>query len=135
MLCLCICVCGACAVRVAGDELLALLAFVVHRVAQSAHHRHQEANERDAEDEDAAREVEVLAFRQKIDFICRQYGSRDMPGATQRTNITRSYCPKAEATQNLCLLSCGVARVVASVLLTLARCSGCFAVQSALVTK
>ena len=50
---------GAGAVGVAGDELVA---FFVHRVAQSAHHRHQEANERDAEDEDAAREVEVLAF-------------------------------------------------------------------------
>ena len=53
---------GAGAVRVAGDELLPLLAFVVHRVAQRARDRHQEANERDAEDEDAAREVEVLAF-------------------------------------------------------------------------
>ena len=51
MLCLCICVRGAGAVRVARDELVA---FFVHRVAQSAHHRHQEANERDAEDEDAA---------------------------------------------------------------------------------
>ena len=50
-MCLCICVRGAGAVRVARDELVA---FVVHRVAQSAHHRHQEANERDAEDEDAA---------------------------------------------------------------------------------
>ena len=46
---------GAGAVRVAGDELLAFLAFVVHRVAQRARDRHQEANERDAEDEDAAR--------------------------------------------------------------------------------
>ena len=45
---------GAGAVRVAGDELLPLLAFVVHRVAQRARDRHQEANERDAEDEDAA---------------------------------------------------------------------------------
>ena len=45
---------GAGAVRVARDELLALLAFVVHRVAQRARDRHQEANERDAEDEDAA---------------------------------------------------------------------------------
>ena len=53
---------GAGAVRVARDELLPLLAFVVHRVAQRARDRHQEANERDAEDEDAAREVEVLAF-------------------------------------------------------------------------
>ena len=51
---------GAGAVRVARDELVA---FVVHRVAQRARQRHQEANERDAEDEDAAREVEVL--RQK----------------------------------------------------------------------
>ena len=50
---------GAGAVRVARDELVA---FVVHRVAQRARQRHQEANERDAEDEDAAREVEVLAF-------------------------------------------------------------------------
>ncbi len=39
---------GAGAVRVARDELLALLAFVVHRVAQRARDRHQEANERDA---------------------------------------------------------------------------------------
>ena len=45
---------GAGAVRVARDELLALLAFVVHRVAQRARDRHQEANERDAENEDAA---------------------------------------------------------------------------------
>ena len=45
---------GAGAVGVARDELLALLAFVVHRVAQRARDRHQEANERDAEDEDAA---------------------------------------------------------------------------------
>ena len=44
---------GAGAVRVARDELLALLAFVVHRVAQRARDRHQEANERDAEDEDS----------------------------------------------------------------------------------
>ena len=51
MLCLCICVRGAGAVRVARDELVA---FVVHRVAQRARDRHQEANERDAEDEDAA---------------------------------------------------------------------------------
>ena len=42
---------GAGAVRVARDELLPLLAFVVHRVAQSARDRHQETNERDAEDE------------------------------------------------------------------------------------
>ena len=42
---------GAGAIRVAGDELLPLLAFVVHRVAQSARDRHQETNERDAEDE------------------------------------------------------------------------------------
>ena len=67
-MCLCICVRGAGAVRVARDELVA---FVVHRVAQSAHHRHQEANERDAEDEDAAREVEVLAFGEaKFPFGC-----------------------------------------------------------------
>ena len=51
---------GAGAVRVARDELLALLAFVVHRVAQRARQRHQEANERDAEDEDAAREVDGI---------------------------------------------------------------------------
>ena len=63
MLCLYVCVCGACAVRVAGDELLALLAFVVHRVAQRARQRHQEANERDAVDEDAAWEVEAFAGR------------------------------------------------------------------------
>ena len=62
MLCLYVCVRGACAVRVAGDELLALLAFVVHRVAQSARQRHQEANERDAEDEDAT-VVEALTSR------------------------------------------------------------------------
>ena len=54
---------GAGAVRVAGDELLPLLAFVVHRVAQRARDRHQEANERDAEDENAAAEVESLASR------------------------------------------------------------------------
>ena len=62
MLCLYVCVRGACAVRVARDELLALLAFVVHRVAQSARQRHQEANERDAEDEDAT-VVEALTSR------------------------------------------------------------------------
>ena len=54
---------GAGAVRVARDELLPLLAFVVHRVAQSARDRHQEANERDAEDENAAAEVEALTSR------------------------------------------------------------------------
>ena len=53
---------GAGAVRVAGDELLPLLMFVVHRVAKRARDRHQEATERDAEDEDGAREVEALAF-------------------------------------------------------------------------
>ena len=47
-------VCGAGAVGVARDELLALLAFVVHRVAHCAGQRREEANERDAEDEDAA---------------------------------------------------------------------------------
>ena len=46
---------GAGAKRVAGDELLPLLVFVVHRVAQRARNRHQEANERDAEDENAVR--------------------------------------------------------------------------------
>ena len=54
---------GAGAVRVAGDELLALLAFVVHRVAQRARDRHQETNERDAEDENATRQVEAFAGR------------------------------------------------------------------------
>ena len=63
MLCLYVCVRGACAVRVAGDELLALLAFVVHRVAQRARQRHQEANERDAEDEDATVEFGALTSR------------------------------------------------------------------------
>ncbi len=58
-----VCVRGAGAVRVARDELRPFLAFVVHRVAQRARDRHQEANERDAEDEDAAREVEVLALK------------------------------------------------------------------------
>ena len=62
-MCLYVCVCGACAVRVAGDELLALLAFAVHRVAQRARQRHQEANERNAVDEDAAWEVEAFAGR------------------------------------------------------------------------
>ena len=33
---------GAGAVRVAGDELLAFLAFVVHRVAQRARDRHHD---------------------------------------------------------------------------------------------
>ena len=55
-----VCVRGAGAVRVARDELVA---FVVHRVAQSARQRHQEANERDAVDEDAAWEVEAFAGR------------------------------------------------------------------------
>ena len=58
-----VCVRGAGAVRVAGDELRPFSAFVVHRVAQRARQRHQEANERDAEDEDAAREVEASASR------------------------------------------------------------------------
>jgi len=53
---------GAGAVRVAGDELLPLLAFVVHRVAQRARHRREEEHETTAKDEDAAGEVEVLAF-------------------------------------------------------------------------
>ena len=51
---------GAGAVRVARDELVA---FVVHRVAQRARDRHQEGNERDAEDENAAGDVEALASR------------------------------------------------------------------------
>ena len=54
---------GAGAVRVARDELLALLAFVVHRVAQSARQRHQEANETTAKNEDAARKIEPFAAR------------------------------------------------------------------------
>ena len=45
---------GAGAVRVAGDELLPLLMIVVHRVAQGARDRHEETNECDAEDENAA---------------------------------------------------------------------------------
>ena len=54
---------GAGAVRVARDQLLPLLAFVVHCVAQRACDRHQEAYECDAEDEDAAAEVEALTSR------------------------------------------------------------------------
>ena len=51
MLCLCICVRGACAVRVAGDELLPFSAFVVYRVAHCAGQRREEENETTAEDE------------------------------------------------------------------------------------
>ena len=68
---------GAGAVGVARDELLALLAFVVHRVAQRARDRHQEANERDAENENGAREV-----RESI-YIVQTHS-----GATKRTNMT-----------------------------------------------
>ena len=57
-----VCVRGAGAVGVARDELLPMLAFVVNRVAHCAGRRREEANERDAEDEDAA-QVEAFAGR------------------------------------------------------------------------
>ena len=44
-----------------------------------------------AADFDAAVGAEAPVYdlrRQKIDSICRQYGSRDMPGATRCTNVT-----------------------------------------------
>ena len=63
MLCLYVCVCGAGAVGVAGDELLALLAFVVHRVARCAGQRREEENETTAKNEDAARKIEPFAAR------------------------------------------------------------------------
>ena len=58
-----VCVRGAGAVRVARDELLALLAFVVHRVAHCAGRRREEESETTGEDEDAAGEVEPFAAR------------------------------------------------------------------------
>ena len=48
---------GAGAVGVAGDELMPLLAFVVHRVAHCAGQRREEENETTAKDEDAARDI------------------------------------------------------------------------------
>ena len=51
MLCLYVCVSGACAVRVAGDELLPFLAFVVHRVAHCAGRRREDEHEATADDE------------------------------------------------------------------------------------
>ena len=51
MLCLYVCVRGACAVRVAGDELLFFSAFVVHRVAHCAGQRREDEHETTAEDE------------------------------------------------------------------------------------
>ena len=55
MLCLYVCVRGACAVRVAGDELLPFSAFVVHRVAHCAGRCREDDR------------------RQKIDSICRHH--------------------------------------------------------------
>ena len=72
---------GAGAVRVARDELVA---FVVHRVAQRARQRHQEANERDAEDEDAAREVESLASRDLSSSLSSVRASTCRPSADRR---------------------------------------------------
>ena len=46
-----VCVRGAGAVGVARDELLSLLAFVVHRVAHCAGRRREEEHETTAEDE------------------------------------------------------------------------------------
>ena len=54
---------GAGAVRVAGDELLPLLAFVVHRVAHCAGRCREEEHETTAEDEDAAGKIEPFAAR------------------------------------------------------------------------
>ena len=54
---------GAGAVRVARDELLALLAFVVHRVAHCAGRCREEEHETTAEDEDAAWKIEPFAAR------------------------------------------------------------------------
>ena len=53
---------GAGAVGVARDDLLPFSNFVVHRVTQCARDNKQEENETTAKDEDAAGEVEVLAF-------------------------------------------------------------------------
>ena len=64
---------GAGAVGVARDELLALLAFVVHRVAQRARDRHQEANERDAENENGAREVRESIYI--VQNTCRRHAA------------------------------------------------------------
>ena len=52
---------GASAVRVARDQLLPLLAFVVHRVAHCAGRRREEEHETTGKDEDAALEVELSA--------------------------------------------------------------------------
>ena len=75
---------GAGAVRVAGDELLPLLAFVVHRVAQRARDRHQEATERDGKNEDAAREVESLASRDLSSSLSSVRASTCRPPADDR---------------------------------------------------
>ena len=59
---------GAGAVRVARDELLALLAFVVHRVAQRARDRHQEAHERDARDRLSTLSLMMLLVNFRMQF-------------------------------------------------------------------
>ena len=79
-----VCVRGAGAVRVAGDELLALLAFVVHRVAQCARDNKQEENETTAKDEDAAREVESLASRDLSSSLSSVRASTCRPSADRR---------------------------------------------------
>ena len=63
MLCLYVCVRGACAVRVARDELLALLAFVVHRVAHCAGQRREEENEGKKIDSICRHNIEVVRVR------------------------------------------------------------------------
>ena len=73
---------GAGAVRVAGDELLPLLAFVVHRVAQSARQRHQEANERDAKNEDAAGDVQTPVAKFQSQGFTLSCASRAPPKQT-----------------------------------------------------
>ena len=75
---------GAGAVGVARDELLPLLVFVVHRVAQRARDRHHEANECDAKTEDAPREVESLASRDLSSSLSSVRASTCRPSADRR---------------------------------------------------
>ena len=90
---------GAGAVRVAGDELLPLLAFVVHRVAQRARDRHQEGNERDAEDENAAGKIEPFAARDLWEesislgtVVCFVVSLFERGGRARRFNFQALHC-------------------------------------------
>ena len=119
---------GAGAVRVAGDELLPLLAFVVHRVAQRARDRHQEGNERDAEDEDASRDLMMIEGKVRESI----YIVKTHTGATQRTNMIDSSPLITHATSKLswqAVRSCSKLLLVSYMPLA-GLCAGCFAFRA-----